>query len=105
VGALQFSVALFEQGPEPRSSREELLAMAIELGARLQLGAPVAQSVDEVPLLRVAVDYYTNGDFFRIWYVTDGRNILLVTYVCKWESRLIEINECDALVASVQFDS
>jgi hypothetical protein len=106
VGALQFSVASYMSGPVPLPSSAKLLAMAEESGMRSGAGMPFDTRAKEGRLSIAAADFHTPEDnFLRVWYVSDGKNIMLITYVAKWELREIELLECEGIVESVRFDS
>src|SRR5262249_15392190 len=106
VGALQFSVALYQGGTIPAPSLDTLLEMAKELGERQALGPPIrGLTTVERPLSLATADYHSEGDFCRIWYISDGKSIMLATYVCCWEHRHFASAECNAIVRSVRFET
>ena len=39
--------------------------------------------------------FHKSRDFIRVWYVSDSRNVMLVTYVCAWDRRFDEKTTCD----------
>jgi hypothetical protein len=41
-------------------------------------------------LLGVAASFHAGDDFIRVWYLSNGQSVLLVSYVCSWESREVE---------------
>ncbi len=46
-------------------------------------------------------DYLERGSFYRQWWLTNERTILLITYQCDPESKYIETAEIDNLVRSI----
>ena len=103
VGALQFSVARYGSGPVPNPSPAELLDMAEELGTGHGLSHPHERVTEGGALRLGAVSYRDADEFFRIWYVSDGRNIAKVTYVCPWDLRTKQREECETIVRSLRF--
>src|SRR5262245_14385368 len=87
VGALQFSPALYRGGPLPMPTKDDLLSMAIEFGQYRGLGEAFDTDGVEGPLAGAGASYHSEGDFIRVWYVSDKRSIMLATYVCEWACR------------------
>ena len=104
VGALQFSVARYASGPVPDPTPADLLGMALQLGATHGLGEPREQIADVGALRLGAVSYHDGDTFLRIWYVSDGRSIAKVTYVCPWRLRRKQRATCEAIVRSLRFE-
>lgn len=103
VGALQFSIAAYRGGPLPNPTPSDLLEMVEEFGARKGLGDLSEEvSRDGMPMV-AAASYYHGEDYVRVWYVSDGSNFALTTYLCKWEYRELEIGECEKIVNSLKF--
>lgn len=105
VGALQFSSALYRSGPVPRLSTSDLLSMATELGQSRGLGEAIEKNVFEGTLVGAAASFHSEGAFVRMWYVTDRRNIMLATYVCDWNSRDLELTDCEKVIRTIEFVS
>lgn len=105
VGAIQFSPAIYRSGPVPSPKVEDLRSMLSEFAERRALG----EGFDSVPftgsIFGIGLSFHSADDFVRAWYLSDGKNIMLVTYVCDWCSRLEESQECERIVWSVQFNS
>src|SRR5438105_4491626 len=85
VGALQFSVAIYESGQVPGPTPAVLLGMVKEFGRKRQLGKPSAVETDPGPPVLAAASFAWGEDFLRVWQVSDGRNFAFVTYTCATE--------------------
>ncbi len=48
--------------------------------------------------------YRSEDEFIRVWYVSDGCNFALITYVCDWGVRNQERSTVEAMIASFEFD-
>jgi len=61
------------------------------------------QSGGETPIVRA--DFRKGSDFIRAYYVSDGSNVCLVTYLCQESSPLLqsELKEADLIVESLRF--
>lgn len=103
VGALQFSPALYRSGPVPSPTTYDLAAMLMEFAEKQRLGQPFESVTFVDGLIGAMAKFHAGDDFIAIWYVSDGENIMLVTYVCDWTSKDVEIDVCQAIVESIRF--
>jgi hypothetical protein len=104
VGALQFSPALYVSGPRPSPTKDDLLSMAIELGH--SRGIDEAQDIEtfEDGLVGAGVTFREGGDFVQVWYLSQGGNFMLATYLCEWGLQHQELQECEEIVRTVQYE-
>ena len=103
IGVLQFSVAKYRTGTRARITGEDLIAMLAEFGRGRSLGEP---SNVIVASGRVSGDFVAPAEFIRAWYVTNGSDVALVTYVAESSddpkmSR--ELEEATGIVESIRF--
>jgi hypothetical protein len=105
VGALQFSVALYEAGHVPDPTPTVLLGMVAEFGRKRGLGGPTAVLVEPGPPVLAAGSFAWGEDFLRVWEVSDGRSFALVTYTCAAEYGDQELPACERIVRSIMFGS
>ena len=105
VGALQFSIALYQSGPEPNPSPEVLREMVEEFGASHGLGEPSAVVVESGPLRLAAGSFSWDDDFLRVWQVSDGKSFAFVTYTCSANDVGPEVAECEMIVRTIVFGS
>jgi hypothetical protein len=103
VGAMQFSPALYRGGRRPAPSKEDLLSLALDMGQRLGLGDALETNTFQNSLVGAAASYHSAGGFVRIWYLSDGENIMFATYACDWDCREEEISECEEIIKSLKF--
>ena len=83
VGALQFSVAKYKSGTEPELDQAALRRLLFSFGESRRLGTPtnVSEGVGHSPF--VAGDFNSAAELVRVWYVSNGRDVALVTYVTE----------------------
>jgi hypothetical protein len=103
VGALQFSVALYESGLVPDPTPTVLLGMVKEFGRKRRLGRASAVVAERGPPVLAAASFAWGGDFLRVWQVSDGRNFAFVTYTCAAEQAGRELAACEQIVRSIVF--
>jgi hypothetical protein len=103
VGALQFSVALYEAGPVPDPTPADLRRMVRDLGRARGLGQPSAVVAEAGPPALAAGSFAWGDDLLRVWQVPDGRNFALFTYTCAAEHAGPELTACEGIVRSIIF--
>lgn len=82
VGALQFSVAKYVSGPVPDIDATELRGFLTDLGSRR--GLSISSLSAGVGRNRFVVGTHeAGGELIRVWYVTNARDLALVTYVAS----------------------
>ncbi|PVE24374.1 hypothetical protein DC522_10930 [Microvirga sp. KLBC 81] len=104
IGALQLSIALYQGGVAPAPSQDDLRNMALRFGEQRGLDEAFEEQVFMNESLRgAAMSFRWEEDFIRIWYVSDGRSIAFVTYVCEWGEQNRELSTCEDIVKSLRF--
>jgi hypothetical protein len=103
VGALQFSVALYQGGQVPNPTCEDLLSMIAEYAASRDLGDGFEETSLRRSIQIAAKSFRWQENYLRIWYLSDGRNFAFVTYTCGWEHRRAESQECEKILESLRF--
>jgi hypothetical protein len=104
VGALQFSIALYTGGDEPNITLPDLKRLLAEFADDKSLGEGFDEEVHENRLSFVAASYSWGTDLLRAWYCSDERNVAFITYVCDWEKKGEEVNECGEIIKSLRFN-
>jgi hypothetical protein len=103
VGALQFSQAEFEGGVVESFDTAELLDIVRGIAHRADEAIAFDESSDITGPLRLgAVSLALDGNFVRVWGVSDGRGVVLATYTCGWADREREVEECTRVVESIR---
>jgi hypothetical protein len=103
VGALQFSIALFKGGQIPDPAPADLLAMVEEFGLEQGFESPVDVVTGTGPPILAAGSFTSEGDFVRVWQVSDGRSFAFITYTCAEEDVGSEVTACEKIVRSIVF--
>jgi len=103
VGALQLSPAIYKGGRSPRVGPQDLRALLYEFASRQGLGDPFDRSTysDETPI--EGASFRSDEDLIRVWYASDGKNVMLATYVCEWCHGGQETPQAEMIVQSIRF--
>jgi hypothetical protein len=102
LGALQVSVAIHESGKHPEIDRAALRDLLDSFAAGQQLGRPANVLESTGQTCWIAADFTSQGVFIRAWYVTNGRDVALVTYTSDAANRT-ELEEAGAMVDTMRF--
>lgn len=104
VGAFQVSVAQYLSGKLPDIKLDDLRWLLSDFASRRQLGSELASCAREHSgVVWCRGDYRWDDDYMRVWYLSDGQSVILATYICSWQDKDIELDECDWIIDSVQF--
>jgi hypothetical protein len=103
VGALQFSTAIYKSGPVPSPSLQDLSSLLEDFRRSQNLREPHDPEIESGNLSLVGSSFRSEGDFIRVWYVSDGFNFVLATYVCEWGYQDKELAQCKEIVRSIRF--
>jgi hypothetical protein len=102
IGTLHVAVPLFEDAPGAHP--DVVHSMVLEWGRRRGRPQPLSTSKDsDARGGSATATYRIADDFVQIWFLSNGRAVIQVSYVCPWESREIEREARDAVVASLRF--
>ena len=99
VGALQFSIALYESGPRPRGDVED---RDLDGFAESHGWAPGSDPACETSPHVVAASFRPGEDFVAVWYVSEGSHFAFVTYTCE-RSDLDAGERAEEIVRSLAF--
>lgn len=106
-GALQFTTARYRSGANPSLGTEDLDSLLDSLVSVEPLTSLCKRSVVVGRMGGITQDFSHGQDFVRIYYLTDGNNVVMVTYRCELSdlaSASRELSQADAIVASIRFD-
>ncbi|VTU42670.1 MULTISPECIES: hypothetical protein [unclassified Variovorax] len=105
VGALQFSVGRYLSGANPQVSPDDLDAMLKEFADTRSLGVAANVERGKSASHYVGGSFLHAGDVIRAWYLTNGSDVALVTYVAAAESgdAAGELADAGTIVRSVDF--
>lgn len=104
VGALQFSVGRYRSGANPQVSPDDLEAMLKEFADTHSLD--VAVDVERGTSVSQYGSFLRGDDLIRAWYLTNGSDVALVTYVAAAAScdAAAELADAGTIVRSIDFD-
>lgn len=103
VGALQLSISRYVQGEKPTPSLDVLVDMLREFATSNGFGAPANVSTQSGKISIAAGSFSADGDFVRAWYLSDGLDFAMATYVCEIGSEFSELETCEQIVSSLEF--
>jgi hypothetical protein len=103
VGALQLSPAIYQRGLAPQVSPQDVSALLDQFASNRDLADPFDRSKYSGEVAIEGASFHAGDDFIRVWYASDGDNVMLVTYVCDWDHRNTEAVEREMAVRSIRF--
>lgn len=103
VGALQISTAKFLQGKSPNLSSKDLLQLLDDFSEQRGLTFPFDQVNKSNCKSYVGKSYQSENQLIRIWYASNGKDVLLITYIYDWNLKDKEKTEIEQMVNSIQF--
>ena len=103
VGALQFSPAIYRSGLDPQVGPQDLSELLDEFASNQGLDDPFDRSAYSGEVIIEGASFHAGDDFIRAWYASDGKNVILCTYVCDWDNRFREVSEREMAVQSIHF--
>lgn len=106
AGALQFSVARYGAGKPPNIGPDDLRGMLDDFSRSRALSAASEPRTWKSLNTYISNDYQSGVDFVRVWYVTNGKDVTLVTFVTRdadSSETQAELGEADSIVASISF--
>jgi len=103
AGVLQFSAAAYESGLLPNITVEVLKDLLTDFSRSRELGRGFDLVSREQPTLIYGRSFNFGSQFLRAWYCSNGRDIVLVTYVCEKGYETTEVGDCEAMVGVLRF--
>lgn len=106
VGSVQFSVAKYKGGEHPNIDCDGLQKLLVSFGENRGLHGPNSIRSGAGENFCVAGDFVSEGEFIRIWYVSNGSDVALVSYVTlqpEADSVATELGEAESIVESLRF--
>lgn len=105
VGALQFSSANYKGGKLPDVRLQDLTELLSDFAVNRDLGEPFDSIASPDGLAIAAASFQSGDDLIRVWFVSDGKSVILATYVSDWDQRDSEAGAREAVVRSIRFKS
>ncbi|MDB4802601.1 hypothetical protein OAH05_01605, partial [bacterium] len=62
---------------------------------------PFDEKIYQTELMIYGQSFLAERDFIRVWYASNGTDLLLVTYVCEWEQRHNEEIPREMIIESI----
>jgi hypothetical protein len=104
VGALQFSIGLYQSGPRPPGDAKQLQEFLDSFAKSHGWTTPSEMVRETSPRALVAASFHPGDDFVRVWYVSEHGNFAYVTYTCaRADLEPRELAQAEQIVRSVLF--
>ena len=103
-GALQFSAGLYRFGQVPNPSPEDLRRLLLDFASARELGEPCDLQLEATPVRQAAATFRPDV-YVRVWYISDGSSVAMVTLTCDSEPEPEELADCEHMLRSVHFES
>lgn len=103
VGALQFSPAIYTSGPLPHITPKTLCELLDDFISKKGLGKSFERRSYQGKVAIETASFHAADSLIQVWYVSDGKSMMLVTYVCEWDYRDQEVSEREKTVRSISF--
>ena len=101
-GAMQFSIAEYKSGKDPHVTLSDLDRLLTSFADSRKFDVPFDESRLTGLIISSAASYNAENDFIRIWYCSDGKSIVLCTYVSEWGAQGAEPDECNEIIEMLQ---
>lgn len=101
VGVLQFSVASYRSGGVPSITVDSLKHLLTDFSHSRELGVGFDPLIHEDKMLICAKSYRSGTQFIRVWYWSNRRDIVLITYVCETGGEQAELADCEEMVLAL----
>ena len=82
---------------------QDLCSLLDDFASRQGLGDPFDRSAYSDVVIVEGASYHSGEDLIRVWYASDGKSVMLVTYVCEWTVREREASPREMSVRSIRF--
>ena len=105
IGVLQFSTAEYLCGKQPDFSVEALSRLLDEFSSSRQLRNGFDSACGTGSLLTVSKSFQDGGHFVRVWYCSNGQDVVLITYTCLGEVNPAEVSDCETMIRTLSFAS
>jgi hypothetical protein len=102
-GVIQFSLATYEKGALPEVNTDHLSRLVADFAQSRELGRGYNTACEKATLLVCASSFDFENRFLRVWYCSNGRDIVLVTYNCEKGLERTELSDCERIVRNLQF--
>jgi len=107
AGAFQITTATYQSGILPQVELADLEELLSGLRGSRGLGEPTAVTHESSPERAILSAEFSDLEYWtRVWYLTDGRSVSLLTYTCAMVDFAVgqkEAGEVDRMVRSARF--
>lgn len=101
-GAIQFSLGAYRSGANPDVTAEHLRALLVDFCSRNSLDTGDLEETT-ARITTVGCVARAEGEIVAVWYLTNGRDVALVTYASQASDYAEELSQARGLVATIDF--
>jgi hypothetical protein len=103
VGVIQFSVAEFRSGKSPSITLDTLNDLLHDFARSRELGLAFDSCSLQNTVLISSASFHANNRYWRVFYCSDGQNVVLATYNCCLGEEDIEMKDCESIIEKLKF--
>ena len=103
VGILQISDDIDHEGELSHITTAELGRLLEEFAEYQRYEPKSDRQIYPGDISLVGQSFQSEGDFVRVWYASDGKTTLLVTYICEWPQKDVEDAAREVIARSIRF--
>ncbi|MER8751895.1 hypothetical protein NKH57_21900 [Mesorhizobium sp. M1050] len=106
VGAVQFSIATYHSGKNPNVNFNDLRSFMIEFCQNNSIDSKDISSAKNNNIMCVGLASKTEDETLSAWYLSNGKDVVFVTYVASSEDagRINkELTEAKTMISSMSF--
>lgn len=103
-GALQVSIEQIPGKKQVQFTVEQLRGMLKGFAEGHELDSPNNISSSETPRPQLAANFLWNGEFLRVWYLSEPDQLAFITYMCEKNAAFAtELQQVEEIVRSLRF--
>jgi len=103
-GVIQISVVSYKNGEIPNPSCKDLVELAKKTGENIPAGDVIETLSGNCTFGIYGTAIFKSEEFHRtqVWYLSDGYNFILATYICTATPEAEEISEAQDIINSIR---
>ena len=104
LGAVQVSIEQLPGEKGVQFTVEQLRGMLKGFAEGHELDSPNNIATSETPRPQLAANFIWNGEFLRVWYLTEPDQLAFITYTCEKNAAFAnELQQVEEIVRSLRF--
>lgn len=97
---LQFSLANYVKGKIPNPTESDLIALSEKAGVKANFGKLVKNNSGNCKFGKFGTAIFSSEEnpLSQVWYLSNGKDFILVSYLCSKEPHELELQEVENIV-------